>query len=270
MGILFIGAYQRFGLGTPLAAALALIFFLIPLSLIDLEHWILPSELTVPGLAAGLLLALPQGLEHARDAALGAVGGYCLFWALEKVGAAVFRKEALGAGDKHLLAMIGAFLTYQSLLGVVLLSSLQGSLVGITLLLIRGRAGPAPRVPEAFSKQGPPPSTEPSTPGSEGGDPAKAVPSDARVTGAPLSPVESPSPPTHTDLSGPLEKSSSPPSALAGGDESEEDDWVPGPSNLPFGPWLSLAALELLLLGPWLREALPDAFGWLVAGGSPP
>jgi leader peptidase (prepilin peptidase)/N-methyltransferase len=48
--------------------------------------------------------------------------------------------------------------------------------------------------------------------------------------------------------------------------ETEEDDWVPGPTNIPFGPWLSLAALELMLLGPWLRGVLPLPLDLLVSG----
>jgi leader peptidase (prepilin peptidase)/N-methyltransferase len=55
--------------------------------------------------------------------------------------------------------------------------------------------------------------------------------------------------------------SASLPGALVPGPEgaprSSEEDWTPGPHNLPFGPWLSLGALEVLLLGPWLAQRLP-------------
>jgi leader peptidase (prepilin peptidase)/N-methyltransferase len=48
--------------------------------------------------------------------------------------------------------------------------------------------------------------------------------------------------------------------------EEEEDDWEPGPTSIPFGPWLSLAALEVMLLGPLLREVLPVPLDMLFAG----
>src|SRR5262249_10425256 len=57
------------------------------------------------------------------------------------------------------------------------------------------------------------------------------------------------------------------PEANATGEEEEEDDdGVPGPHNLPFGPWLSLAALELFFLGDWLASVLPDVVGLLLTG----
>jgi leader peptidase (prepilin peptidase)/N-methyltransferase len=49
-------------------------------------------------------------------------------------------------------------------------------------------------------------------------------------------------------------------------DEEEEDDWVPGPTNIPFGPWLSLAALEVMLIGPWLSTVLPVPLDFLMTG----
>lgn len=207
---LFMGCLARFGWTWELVPALMLVAFLVPLTFIDLERWLLPFSLTIPGIVMGLLLSAPLGLERLRDAALGAALGFVSFWGMEWLGEKIFRKEALGGGDKWLLALLGAFLTYRPLLGVVFLSSFQGSIVGLLLLAIRGRAGPAPVE-----------------------QPEQAVP------------------------------------ASEGEEENEdedEDDWVPGPTNLPFGPWLSLAALELLLLGPWLESLLPDIVGRLLVG----
>ena len=126
------------------------------------------------------------------------------------MGAWIFKKEALGGWDKFLLALIGAFLGWHVLLGVVLLSSLQGSVVGILMLVVHGRAGPAPVPPE---------SAAPAAPGSKEQD------------------------------------------------EAPEDDWVPGPTNIPFGPWLAAAALEMMLLGPWFRAQLPPAFAEVLGAG---
>jgi leader peptidase (prepilin peptidase)/N-methyltransferase len=213
---LFLGCLWRFGLSPALLSALALVTFLIPLTFIDLEHWLLPFELTLPGLFAGLFLSLLGGQARLRDAVLGATVSFVGFWALEHVGRKVFQKEALGAGDKYLLAVIGAFLTYRPLLGVVLLSSLQGSVVGLLLLAVRGRAGPAPKEVGPAEKE------------NENDDDHEHE--DANV--------------------------------------DDDDGWRPGPTNLPFGPWLSLAALEVLLLGPQLGRWLSPNVSFLLFGST--
>jgi leader peptidase (prepilin peptidase)/N-methyltransferase len=221
--LLFIACLRRFGWTWELASALMLVVLLIPLTFIDLEHWLLPFALTIPGIALGLLFSIPQGLERFRDSALGAAAGFFGFLAMERIGRRVFKREALGGGDKYLLALIGAFLTYRALLGVVFLASLQGAVVGSILLALSGRAGPAP-------------------PPNERGERA---------------PIPSP-PPTGADI----------PEGPAPVGHDEEDDWQPGPTNLPYGPWLALGALEVMLLGPWLAELFPwRAVRILVSGG---
>ena len=219
---LFVACQQRYGWSYALVPALVLVCLLVPLTFIDLEHWLLPHELTWTGIAAGVLLSLPVGRDAVVESAAGAVMAFCGFWAMEYVGAWIFKKEALGGGDKFLLALIGAFLGWRVLLGVVLLSSLQGSVVGILMLLVHGRAGPAPVEPEP----GPPP--------------ADAKPAEGPAAGEKAPALE---------------------------DGEPEDDWVPGPTNLPFGPWLAAAALELMLLGPWLRAHLPPAFAQVLGAG---
>jgi leader peptidase (prepilin peptidase)/N-methyltransferase len=190
-GILFGVSAALFEPGWVLVRALLLIGFLIPLSFIDLEHWILPFSLTLPGLLLGLCTSFPLGWEGVQDSLLGAGVGFCAFWLLEWVGAKIFKKEALGAGDKYLLALLGSFLSWRALLGIIFLSSLQASIVGILLIKLRGRAGPAPK---------------------------------------------------------PVDKKA---------DHEEEDDWVPGPTNIPLGPWLALAGLEILFFAPVFAEHLP-------------
>ncbi len=217
---LFFACQRRFGWTPELVLALVFVLLLVPLAFIDLEHWILPTELTWPGIAAGVALSVPLGMPRLIDAVLGALAGFFVFWALEWVGEKIFKKEALGAGDKDLLALIGAFLSWKALLGVIFLSSLQGAVVGSVMLLLYGRAGPAPDAPDA--------SPEP----------------DART----------PAEPTPADGAG------------EGTAQDEEDDWVPGPTNIPFGPWLSVAALEVMLLGPWLRDVLPVPMDVLLTG----
>jgi leader peptidase (prepilin peptidase)/N-methyltransferase len=216
-GLLFFACWARFGLTWGLLRSLLLVGFLVPLTFIDLEHWLLPFELTLPGLGVGVLSASLLGWSEVRDSVLGAAAGFLFFWGLEFLVRWLFRKEGLGAGDKWLVALLGAFLGWQPLFGLVLLSNVQGALVGSALLLLRGRAGPAPAV---------------------------------HVAAATGVPAESPGPKTTEQA--------------LGGDATpdvtgvaEEDDWTPGPTHLPFGPWLALAGLELLLLGPFLEAVLP-------------
>ncbi len=222
--LLFIACLRRFDWTWELASALMMVTLLIPLTFIDLEQWLLPFALTIPGIMLGLLFSIPQGLERFRDSAIGAAAGFFGFLAMEHIGRKVFKKEALGGGDKYLLAMLGAFLTYRALLGLVFLASLQGAIVGSILLVLFGRAGPALAPEEPPKPDSIPPAVE-----SAIGDPPETPPATAH---------------------------------------DEEDDWRPGPTNLPFGPWLALGALEVMLLGPWLADLFPwRAIQILVSGG---
>lgn len=256
--LLFLAAGWALGPGWQLGRALLLVGFLVPLALIDLEHWIVPVGVTVLGTAAGLISAVPLGVHVLRDCAIGAATGFAVFWAFERVSLALVVRvirpfvrsvrrvlvrgarsgpaamdaersapdpqlpalerelpapgpeasgpapqpeltEALGAGDKWLVMLAGSFLGWRPLFGLLLLSSIQGALVGTTLLLLHGRAGSAP----------PPP-----------------------------------------------------------GSPATEDGWAPEATALPFGPWIALAALQLSLLGPWLAESFPSPLVALVTGMS--
>ncbi|HEY6104418.1 MAG TPA: prepilin peptidase [Anaeromyxobacteraceae bacterium] len=137
-------AFQRHGLSLPAAAELAFAAVLLALAFIDLDTWLLPNALTWPLLAGGVIAAA-AGLGPAPlGASLWGAGlGFAAFAAVAWAGARVFRKEALGFGDVWLLAGIGAWLGARALLPVVLLASLQGSLVGIALILA-GKATPGP------------------------------------------------------------------------------------------------------------------------------
>src|SRR5215469_10063442 len=162
--LLFLAFPQRFGWTGELSSPLVPVVLFIPFTFIDLEHWLLPFALTIPGIALGLLFSLAQGLQRFQDSAIGAAAGFFGFWAIERLGRTVFKKEALGGGDKYLLALIGAFLTYRPLLGVVFLASVQGALVGSVLLVLYGRAGPAPAQTEPPSQ----PANPPGPPGAAG------------------------------------------------------------------------------------------------------
>src|SRR4051812_35972389 len=80
VGALYLAAFFQVGPSRELALGLALVTFLVPLTFIDLEHWLLPFELTLPGLAAGLGLSALVSLERVLDAAIGAAVAFSAFW----------------------------------------------------------------------------------------------------------------------------------------------------------------------------------------------
>jgi len=250
-GALFMACLRKFGWAYELVPALVMVTLLIPLTFIDLEHWILPFELTLPGIALGVLTAIPLGVPRLIDAAIGTVVGFGAFWLMEKIGEAIFKKEALGGGDKYLLAMLGGFLGWRALLLIIFLSSFQGALVGATLLVVHGRAhldpNGEPPDEDGAPKDAPAASgPKPEEPLASGPAPAEAKPAEP---GVPPTAVVSPAP--DAPPPGAIEPAKS---AESG---EEEDDWVPGKTALPFGPWLAIAGLEVLLFGDWMAAQLP-------------
>jgi leader peptidase (prepilin peptidase)/N-methyltransferase len=127
---------------------------LIALTFIDLDTQLLPDSLTLPllwaGLAASLLLApLPgQSLPvDTRTAVIGAIAGYLSLWSVYWLFKLVSGKEGMGYGDFKLLGALGAWLGWQMLLPIVLMSALVGAVVGIMLIVRFGRDR---QVPMAF------------------------------------------------------------------------------------------------------------------------
>jgi leader peptidase (prepilin peptidase)/N-methyltransferase len=120
--------------------AMALVTALLVLSLIDLEHQLLPDAITLPGVAAGLAASfLPGSPVRPLAALLAAAGGWLAFAAVAKGYQRVRGVEGLGQGDWKMAAMLGAFLGWQPLLLTVLLASVAGTLVGLGAVALRGR-----------------------------------------------------------------------------------------------------------------------------------
>lgn len=106
----------RFGFTPVLAAALAATAVLMILALIDARHRLLPDVITVPFLGAGLLVNGAGTFVSLRDASLGAVIGYAGLWILARAYRFLFGREGIGAGDLKLLAALGAWFGWQTLL----------------------------------------------------------------------------------------------------------------------------------------------------------
>ncbi len=129
----------HFGFGWISAAALVLTWALIALTFIDFDHQLLPDSITLPLLWCGLLLSLSGVFVDSRSAIIGAAAGYLTLWAVYWLFKWVTGKEGMGQGDFKLLALLGAWLGWQALPVVILLSSLVGAAVGLSMVLFLGR-----------------------------------------------------------------------------------------------------------------------------------
>ncbi|MCR3909698.1 A24 family peptidase [Aeromonas hydrophila] len=123
--------------GWGLLAALLLTWVLVALTFIDLDKMLLPDQLTLPLLWGGLLFNLAGGFAPLADAVIGAMAGYLVLWSLYWAFKLLTGKEGMGYGDFKLLAALGAWLGWQALPIVLLLSSLVGAFIGIGLILLR-------------------------------------------------------------------------------------------------------------------------------------
>lgn len=114
-------------------------WFLVSMSMIDFDHQLLPDSLTLPLMWIGLLAALTPVFADLRSAVIGAAAGYMILWTIYQLFRIITGKEGMGFGDFKLLAAIGALLGWQALPVVILLSSLVGAIVGVTIIAFTGR-----------------------------------------------------------------------------------------------------------------------------------
>ena len=139
----------HFGFGMAASAALLFAWALLALTFIDFDTQLLPDAITLPLLWLGLLLNLSATFVDLHSAVVGAVAGYLALWTVYWLFKLATGKEGMGYGDFKLLAAIGAWLGWQMLPLVILLSSLVGAVVGITLIVAvrHGRNIPIPYGP---------------------------------------------------------------------------------------------------------------------------
>jgi leader peptidase (prepilin peptidase)/N-methyltransferase len=137
--VLSVAVAWRFGFGWPLAGALLLTWALIPLSAIDFDRQLLPDSITLPFLWLGILVNLFNLYTPLASSVIGAMAGYLILWLVYWMFKWLFGKEGMGYGDFKLLALLGAWLGWQMLPLIIILSALVGSIVGISLILLLGR-----------------------------------------------------------------------------------------------------------------------------------
>jgi len=136
---LAVAAIWRFGPTWQAVAACVLLWTLVALTFIDFDSQLLPDNLTLPLLWAGLLANMFDLFVPLKTAVIGAVAGYLSLWVVYWLFKLIRGKEGMGYGDFKLLAALGAWLGWQMLPLIVLLSSVVGATIGIMLIVFRGR-----------------------------------------------------------------------------------------------------------------------------------
>jgi leader peptidase (prepilin peptidase)/N-methyltransferase len=119
--------------------AFVFVFALVALTFIDLDTFLLPDDIVLPLLWIGLLFNLNTGFTDIKSAVVGAMAGYMILWLVFWAFKIIRGKEGMGYGDFKLLGAIGAWFGWQMLPAVILLSAAVGSIIGIYLMLFKGK-----------------------------------------------------------------------------------------------------------------------------------
>jgi leader peptidase (prepilin peptidase)/N-methyltransferase len=151
-GVLSAAVAWKFGFGWPALEALILTWFLIALTFIDVDHQLLPDDLTLPLLWLGLLLSLTVPLlggpahvsdppipQDPRSAIIGAIAGYLSLWSVYHLFKLLTGQEGMGYGDFKLFAAFGAWLGWKMLFPIILIAAAVGATVGIVMIAVYGR-----------------------------------------------------------------------------------------------------------------------------------
>jgi len=127
----------QFGFSLTAISAIFLTWALISLAWIDYDTQYLPDQITLPFLWLGLLLNLNGTFTDINSAVIGAIAGYLILWAVHHLFKLLTKKEGMGYGDFKLLALLGAWMGWQFLPQIIILSSLVGSIIGISLMIFK-------------------------------------------------------------------------------------------------------------------------------------
>lgn len=229
-GVLFWACFTRFGLTLGLLAGFIFAGSMVAITFIDIDTFEIADEISLPGIAIGVLLRPFAFVTPWWSGLVGAIlgGGFLwgvrLVWSLymglriklakdapkEVLEALEEKREGMGFGDVKLIAMIGAFLGPPSLIPVVLIASVVGTIIGGGLLLYQAIWPPPTPTPEEEA--------------------ARAQEKEAR-------------------------------DAAARARGEEPDDWEPADTAVPFGPFLAIGALAWLLIGPILERWFYQSLG---------
>ncbi|MGI9247983.1 MAG: prepilin peptidase [Woeseiaceae bacterium] len=143
----------HFGVGWEAVMAIVMTFALVSISMIDADTQLIPDSIVLPLMWVGLLMSLFHPVSGSetlfiapRDAIVGAIAGYLSLWTVYQLFKLATGKEGMGYGDFKLLAALGAWLGWQQLPMIILMSAVVGALVGISMMVFRNhdRSVPMP------------------------------------------------------------------------------------------------------------------------------
>jgi leader peptidase (prepilin peptidase)/N-methyltransferase len=129
----------KFGVGAQALCAIVFVWALIALTFIDADTTLLPDDITLPLVWLGLIVNVFGVFTTLSAAVFGAVAGYLALWSVYWLFKLTTGKEGMGYGDFKLLSAIGAWLGWQMLGQVILLSAAVGAVVGIVGIVMYGR-----------------------------------------------------------------------------------------------------------------------------------
>ncbi|HNT87387.1 MAG TPA: prepilin peptidase [Candidatus Hydrogenedentes bacterium] len=148
--LLFLAVYAWFGFTIATPVYMALCAGLVIVTFVDLREWIIPNEVSIPGIFAGIAVSLlgmafPEGsalrVVSVFDALAGAALGGLILYLLDRITILILKKPGMGFGDVKLLAMLGAFLGWTGVLGTLMLACILGSAVGLSLIVLEKLGG---------------------------------------------------------------------------------------------------------------------------------
>jgi leader peptidase (prepilin peptidase)/N-methyltransferase len=147
--VLYAIVFSRFGTAAPWVLLVYMLFTstLIVILFIDLEHQIIPDRITLPGIPIAIILGstvlpdpfLRMELLGLKSSLIGFVSGGGSFYLIAVIGKAILKKDAMGGGDIKMMALIGGILGWKGVILTTFLGSLAGSVVGIVLIMLKGR-----------------------------------------------------------------------------------------------------------------------------------
>jgi leader peptidase (prepilin peptidase)/N-methyltransferase len=133
-GLAFLVTAWHFGPGLPALSGLVLAAFLVTLTGIDVDHQLLPDNMTLPLMWGGIVLSIWSLHTDLHSSVLGAIAGYMILWTIYQLFRVLTGKEGMGYGDFKLMAALGAWMGWQMLPLIILLSSVVGAALGLMLM----------------------------------------------------------------------------------------------------------------------------------------
>ncbi len=138
-GLLTMFVVSQYDLTVEAGLVLVFTWSLIALTMIDVDHQLLPDDITLPLMWLGILVNISGTFTDLQSAVIGAVAGYLSLWSVYWLFKIIAKKEGMGFGDFKLLAALGAWMGWQVLPLVIVLSSFVGAVIGIAGILIFGK-----------------------------------------------------------------------------------------------------------------------------------